>query len=469
VALVPWFKDFPFAYASADATALFVIAVRDYVEASGDVEFARRHQAHLDRAFDYMRSTAGAGGYPKNFGSGHGWVEGGPLLPVQVELYQAGCYVEALRSMAKLARLTGDTARAAAFEKEFEEKRSGLDRLFWLAGDNTYAFALDRDGKPVDQPSVLATVPMWFGVLDAAKSRRMIERLATEAHSPDWGMRIIGTDSPTFDPAGYHFGSVWPLFTGWASVGEYRYHMAEAGWANLRANAWLALDGAGGNTTEVLSGATYSPLSTSSPHQIWSAAMVVSPILRGLLGLSVDATAGLVTFEPHLPAGWNRVGVKNIRTGAATVDLVLTRTPRRDELEVVNHGERAVEIDFAPAYAPPTEVTKASAEWQPERTDSDWHPHLRVALKPGRNTVVVEHTESLGYTIPWTAPVLAHPSSNLKVIGERWLPEALELRVSGLAGHEYRIALTDGREVPVKIAGEGDAYRDEVVRIPLQR
>jgi len=45
--------------------------------------------------------------------------------------------------------------------------------------------------------------------------------------------------------------------------------------------ALLALDGSLGHVTEVLSGDQYQPLSTSSPHQIWSAAMVISPLLRG--------------------------------------------------------------------------------------------------------------------------------------------------------------------------------------------
>src|SRR3984885_8425815 len=69
---------------------------------------------------------------------------------------------------------------------------------------------------------------------------------------------------------GYHYGSVWPLFTGWASVGEYRYHREFPAYSNLRANALLALDGSLGHVTEVLSGDYYQPLSTSSPHQIWS-------------------------------------------------------------------------------------------------------------------------------------------------------------------------------------------------------
>ena len=102
-------------------------------------------------------------------------------------------------------------------------------------------------------------------------------------------MRIISSRAAKYSAGGYHFGSVWPLFTGWASVGEYRYHRALTGFTNLMANSQLALDGSLGHVTEVLSGDYYQPLSTSSPHQIWSAAMVISPLLRGLFGLEADA------------------------------------------------------------------------------------------------------------------------------------------------------------------------------------
>ena len=100
-----------------------------------------------------------------------------------------------------------------------------------------------KDGKTVDEATVLATVPMWFGLLDEEKAGAMITQLSDADHQTDWGMRIISNASAKFSGGGYHYGSVWPLFTGWASVGEYRYHHEHAAYANLRANALLALDG----------------------------------------------------------------------------------------------------------------------------------------------------------------------------------------------------------------------------------
>ena len=124
---VDWFKQFPYGYASADATPLFAIATADYVRASGDVAFAREQAPHLWKALDFMHSTLDEAGFPKNIGVGHGWVEGGRLLPVRTELYQAGCYVEALRSLAFVARALNDEPRARQLEAEFDQKRRALN------------------------------------------------------------------------------------------------------------------------------------------------------------------------------------------------------------------------------------------------------------------------------------------------------------------------------------------------------
>ena len=438
--LVSWFENYPYGYASADATPLYVIAVRNYVEASGDIAFARASLPRLNRAFAFMRANFEANGFPKNFANGHGWVEGGPLLPVQVELYQAGCYVEALRSMAALAQLTGDAALAGTLTSEFEAKRKVMEDRFWLPQAHTYAFALDTANRPVDQPSVLSTVPMWFGLLDPKNALEMIDRLSAEDHAADWGMRIISTQNPLFAPDGYHFGSIWPLFTGWASVGEYRYHAAASAYANLRANAWLALDGAGGHSTEVLSGLTYAALSTASPHQIWSAAMVVSPLLRGLCGLNIDVPRKTVTFAPHLPAEWNTLGIRG-----ALLDFALERTATELRLEIENHGADPLTIDFAPAYAPTARVITPG--YREERSAVDWHPHFTLKATPGTTKFTIAHRGLFGYAVPYLPPELGAPSVNLKVTAERWTPQQLQLTLSGRALTLYRIPLLGAAEV----------------------
>ncbi len=477
-AQVDWFKQFPYAYASADATPLFIVAIRDYVESSGDVAFASEMWPNLTKALAFMRSTLDEDGFPKNFQTGHGWVEGGPLLPVRVEFYQAGAYVESLRALSKLANLTGDAALSTSLEQSYKDARSKLDARFWLPQANQFAFAIGNDSKPVEEATVLTTVPMWFDVVNEKHAQTMIERLSSEDHESDWGMRIISSSSKTYGPAGYHFGSVWPLFTGWASVGEYREHMAAPAYANLRANAWLALDGAGGNTTEVLSGATYSPLTTASPHQIWSAAMVVSPILRGLFGLQVDATHNAIVVAPHLPAGWNRAKVSSVPFGDGNADFEIEQDRAAMTLKIQNHGSKPIDLTFSPAYAPSARVTKASVNGKPtpfteQKHEVDWHPLLRASAEPGLTTIRLEHQGTFAYSVPLEPPHLGEPSFALKVISERWSPTrgAVDITVSGRHGRSYSLDIYKGGQkesVPVAIpTGDPASYGSTTLRVPV--
>jgi glycogen debranching enzyme len=471
--LVDWFKQFPYGFASADATPLYAIATADYVRASGDIAFAREQAPRLWKALAFMRSTLDEAGFPRNLNVGHGWVEGGPLLPVRVEFYQAACYVEALRSLALLARLLGDSPRAQDLDAEFAQKRPDLEKRFWLPA-HRYAFALGTRGQPVDQPSILATVPMWFDLLDRRHAQETIGLLAEEQFATDWGTRIISSRNPLYDPSGYHFGSVWPLFTGWAAVGEYRNHAAEPALANLRANAWLALDGAGGNTTEVLSGDSYSPLSTASPHQIWSAAMVVSPLLRGLLGLETDAAGRKIVFAPHLPADWPTAGVHGIPLPGARVNLDIRRDASTMQLTVANSGSEPIHLEFAPAYPPCAHVDSAALNGQPVtwKTDSeylDWHPRFEFAAPPGKSTLSIRHHAVFGYALPFLPPQLAGRSMQLKVVSEQWTDNGrrLVLTVSGRPSRDYSLTLVNGDLLASVEGATREGPSGLIVRIPV--
>jgi glycogen debranching enzyme len=67
------------------------------------------------------------------------------------------------------------------------------------------------------------------------------------------GSRILSNHSALYDPLSYHYGSVWPLFTGWSAVAAYRYGRPHAGHTALMSNALLR-PGALGYVTELISG-----------------------------------------------------------------------------------------------------------------------------------------------------------------------------------------------------------------------
>lgn len=451
---VPWFKDFPYGYASADATPLYIIATNDYVVRSGDVEFARQKWGSLWKAYEFLRSTYDAQNFPQNYGFGHGWVEGGPLLPVKTEFYQSGLGLEALRSLANLAALNGKADISRELQSTFDRQKTTFNQSFWSPEKGAFGFALDEQNRRVDELSVLTTVPMWFGLTDQDKTEATIRQLAEAAHQSDWGMRIISNQSPLYNGSGYHFGSVWPLFTGWAAVGEYRYHQAFPAYANLRANALLSLDGSLGHVAEVLSGTYYMPLSTNSPHQIWSAAMVISPILRGMLGIEVDAPSHTLTFAPHVPEEWRSFSVEDLRVGTAVVSVSYQKMLGTVAFEVKRSGAGDCVLELSPALSIRSTVTSVDLNghtlpFHVRKTASDQHVTVRFPVAEGTSAIRIHLKNDFGLGFSNVLPPLGTPSQGMRVLSELWNPThtQLSLALSGLAGKRYDLSVWNPSQI----------------------
>ena len=444
--LVPWFKDYPYAYVSADATPLFIIAMNDYARQSGDLAFAHDKWDNVWRAYRFMHSTYDAQGFAQNAGVGHGWVEGGPLLPVKNEYYQAGLAVEALHALSNLARLTGKDDISNQLAAEFEHIEPALDQAFWSPEMKAYAFALKPDNQRANEASVLTTVPMWFGLSDANHADETITQLAAADHETDWGMRIISQQSKVYDGSGYHYGSVWPLFTGWASVAEYRYHRAFPAYFNLRANALLGADGALGHFTEVLSGDYYQSFATSSPHQIWSAAMVISPMLRGMFGLQREAEKHEITLAPHVPSDWMSFAIRNVHVGEVGVDFQYRKTADSVELDTKRTGTGDCWVDFSPAFSLRTRVVSVQMNGRPLAfkilpNSNDQHLSMRFPVNDGPNHLLIRTKNDFGLTFTNELPALGSASRGLRVLTESWnaAKTELTLEMSGRAGSRYQL------------------------------
>jgi glycogen debranching enzyme len=444
---VDWFKGYPYPYASADATPLYIIAANDYVVSSGDTSFAKEKWVSLWKAYQFLKSTYDAKGLPQNQGVGHGWVEGGPLLPVKTEFYQSGLGAEALRALANLARFAGQADAAATLETEFAKQWPLVNDSFWIADKKRFAFALDKNERQVDEATVLTTVPMWFGLPSEEAGISTIRQLADSDQQTDWGMRIISNRSAVFSGGGYHYGSVWPLFTGWASVAEYLYHQEFPAYENLRANALLALDGSLGHVTEVLSGDYYQPLATSSPHQIWSAAMVVSPLLKGMFGLEKDATKKTLTFVPHVPADWTNFKINNVSIGDSVLNLSYQKSPDEITLEVTRTGGECL-LDFEPVLANTALVGRVNVNGRTTTYDQQIlaeHHHLRikVSLKEGKNVVHIPVTNDFGVSYAFRLPELGSASSDLRILSANMedVTAPMELVTAGRAGATYDLAV----------------------------
>lgn len=452
--LVPWFKEYPYPYASADATPLFIIAMNDYVTQSGDVSYANQQWKSIWKAYEFLRSTFDDNGLAQNLGVGHGWVEGGPLLPVKTELYQGGLGLEATRALSHLAFIIGKTDLSDDLKRQFEQEQAFLNQAFWSKEKNAFAYALDKNNKQLDATSVLASVPMWFGLLDQAKVEATIDQLAGPDHQTDWGMRIISDRNPLYNPGGYHNGSVWPLFTGWAATGEYRYHRAFPAFSNLRANALLSMDGSLGHVTEVLSGDYNQPTLGASPQQLWSSAMVVNPLLRGLFGLEVDAPARRFIFAPHIPANWTSFQLANVHVGLVVLQMDYERTPDTISLSVRRTGSGECILEFSPALSLRARVRAVEVDGHPvafrlQENSVDQHVTVSLSIVRERSDLRIHLQNDFGLSLTPVLPMLGESSQGLRISTESWSAtrDQLTLQLSGIAGKQYDLEVWNPEQV----------------------
>jgi glycogen debranching enzyme len=479
--LLPWFTAFPYAWASADATPLFIAAHADYWRASGDVEFVRSAWPSIVKAFRFTAATDTDGnGLVENTRVGHGWVEGGALYPPHEEIYLQGAWIAALDGLRELAsEVMGNPGIAAEATRLRDRTRQSTETTYWLPDREAYAYAtklpestravaepgpsLERrqarldtlaNARLYDERTVLTSVPMWWKALEDGRTQHEIDSVGSGALATDWGQRILSDRSELYDPLSYHYGSVWPLFTGWASVGSYRYGRAQVGYQALMANALLDDANALGYVTELLSGDRQSPFGRSSHHQVWSEAMVVSPVVRGLLGLEWSRTREgcAVTLRPQLPGDWNTLRATGIPAGSARLDLAFERADGLRRFTIGSDGSGGVRVTLAPAFPLDAHiravtVNDRSARFDIERQGDSQFARIETGPVTARTLVTIrldEGTEVYRRIDPAPAGATNH---GLRILRARADAAALTLLVDGVAGEGYAIDVRTPRRM----------------------
>jgi hypothetical protein len=240
----------------------------------------------------------------------------------------------------------------------------------------------------------------------------------------------------------------------------------------LRANALLTLNGSLGHTAEVLSGDYFQTLATGSPHQIWSAAMVVNPLLSGLLGLHVDAPSCQLIFAPHIPADWSSFSVNNVRLGAVALNLNYQRTLDSIRLEVRTTGAGHCALQFSQATSLRAEIIGArlngrTLPFHIEVNSSDQHVTVNVPIiadEGGEDTIDIQLKNNFELSEEPTLPALGGTSHGLRVLSELWSTkrDTLTLLLSGAAGESYELSAwnpdqifsIEGAELARKVGAE---------------
>jgi hypothetical protein len=429
--LVDW-VHLPYLYAAADSTPLFVMQMADYVRTSGDVGYLREHGDNVKRAYAFTRAHTTHGVYDNSQGTG--WVEEWlPKMPQQ-EIYLAALDEQSSEAMAYLAKLMGEDAIVSSAGMQAKSIREYL--ASYRSADGFYSFSRNKDDSFDTQHTVFPTVAWWSGSLTLPQSDAMFDAWAGSRFATDWGTRSMAQGEATYDPMSYHHGSVWPLYTGWAALAEYRAGRAQAGFASLMQNeqlTWLQDPGA---VTEVLSGEFYQPLGRSSSHQLWSSAMVLTPAIRGLFGIEADALTGRLRVDPQLPPEWAQASLRNVPFGDTHLNLEMRRVG--PGLEVEATSEKAIKLclqnskDFFAGTS--CNATAATSH------------RLRLLLPEVE--VGLEHAD--------IQP--GDRTERAKFIGQKYGPHSLQVKLEVMSGKSARLYLRNNSSVRnVRVQG---AQRD---------
>jgi len=329
---IDW-KAFPYMYAAADSTPLFLMAALDYVRASGDTQFLKDNREAIEKAWGFETGHADTNGIYDNR-QGTGWVESWPGGMPHQEIYLALLDQQASAAAGQIESLLGDKEKSQSAEQRADAIAKAINQQFPNGDKGCYAFSRNADGS-LDRTKTVYPALAWWSDLPGTSQggtgsilehpEACLQQLASHTLNTDWGLRDISNDEKIYDGMSYHQGSVWPLFTGWAAMAEYRGGQPLAGYQMLMENANLTRAQDLGAVTELLSGDFYVPFGRSTSHQLWSSAMVVTPVLRGLFGISMDAQTKTITVNPHLPASWDHADVLHLPVNDGDLDLNFNR------------------------------------------------------------------------------------------------------------------------------------------------
>jgi len=155
----------------------------------------------------------------------------------------------------------------------------------------------------------------------------------------------LSSRARTFNPMSYHNGSVWPHDNALVALGMKRAG-ADTAALELASQVFEAgLKFPGSRLPELWCGFTRDRRYHSTPAQYpvscspqaWAAGSAFM-LLQTLLGLEVDAFAGLVRLRPSLPPWLGRVSLRKLRVGGGEVDFDVVREGHRVIVDVIDDG-----------------------------------------------------------------------------------------------------------------------------------
>jgi glycogen debranching enzyme len=320
-------------YGAADATMLFLILLEEYDRWTGDSTLARELEREARAALNWIdeygdRDKDGYVEYERRVAKtgldNQCWKDSwdsiafadGTIAPTPRATCELQGYVyDAKHRMARVAReVWGDAAYAEQLDREAEELKERFNRDFWIEDRGFFALALDGQKRKVDSLTSNIGHLLWSGIADEEKADLCVKHLMSEELFSGWGIRTMASSEGSYNPIGYHVGTVWPHDSSFVAWGMRRYgYRAEA--ARICRAILEAAELFDGRLPEAFGGYPRSQTGypveypTACSPQAWATGAPLL-VLRTLLGLDSDGQHLIV--DPAIPQPLGRIELLNI-------------------------------------------------------------------------------------------------------------------------------------------------------------
>lgn len=353
------FKKIPHTpyYGTADATPLYLVTLHEAWKWLGDDGLLREYRDVAERCLAWIDRHGDLDGdgfqeYQTRSPAGYenvGWKDSGDAVVYpdgsQVKQPKALCelqgYVfDAWTRMAEAFEVLGESGRAEELRRKAADLRERFDERFWCEDVGFYAYALDKDKRPVGTVASNAGHCLWSGIARPERAERVVRRLMEPDMWSGWGIRTLSALHPGYNPFSYHLGSVWPHDNGIIAMGFKRYGFAAEAAQIARDISEAASFFTSYRLPELYAGVERRPggfpvqYRGANVPQAWAAGTIFH-LLQAILGLQADAPNGRLNVDPNLPKWLPDLTLRGLAVGRATLDLRFWREGERTRWEVL--------------------------------------------------------------------------------------------------------------------------------------
>jgi len=328
------FEDAPHSpyYGTADATPLFLILLEEYERWTGDRNLARSLEPEARAAVGWIdhhgdRDGDGYIEYERRNPTGlenQCWKDSWDSIAFAdgtlADTPRATCELQgyaydAKRRTARLAReVWNDPAWADELERQAADLKRRFNEDFWLPDRKFFAVGLDAHKRKIDSLTSNIGHLLWSGIADEEKAKACVDQLMGDALFSGWGVRTMARTEASYNPIGYHVGTVWPHDNSIIAWGLRRYgYGAEAGriaYAMLEAAELFddRLPEAFAGYAREASGYPVEYPTACSP-QAWASGTPLL-LIRAMLGL--EAVDGQLIVDPAVPEAIGRLELLDV-------------------------------------------------------------------------------------------------------------------------------------------------------------